>query len=44
MVVTGGADPIEHVWAIGPPIPEWSYATVQTVDNIMGPVSVDILR
>lgn len=44
MIVAGGGDPTEHVGAVGSPIPERSYAAVQTVDNIVGPVSVDVLR
>lgn len=44
MVVARGADPIEYVRGVGPPIPEWSYTAVQTVNNIMGPVSMNILR
>lgn len=44
MVVARGADPIEYVRAVGPPIPEWSYTAVETVNNIMGPVSMNILR
>ena len=44
MVVTGGIDPGEHVCAIGPSVPKWSEAPMQTVNNIVGPVGMNILR
>lgn len=44
MIVAGGGDPTEHVGAVGSPVPERSHAAVQTVDHVVGPVSVDVLR
>lgn len=44
MVVAGGADPVKYVWAVWSAIPERSHAAMQTLNNIMGPISMDILR
>lgn len=44
MVVAGVGDPAEHIGAVGSAVPERSHAAVQTVDNLMGPVCVDVLR
>lgn len=44
MIVAGGGDPAEHVGTVGSPVPEGGHAAVQTVDDIVGPVSMDVRR
>lgn len=44
MVVSGGADPAEHVCAVGASVPEGGHAAVQAVNDVVGPVGMDILR
>lgn len=44
MVVSGGADPAKHVCAVGSSVPEGGHAAVQAVNDVVGPVGMDILR